>query len=336
MWCRTTPPEWSSPNKLRVNDPLIVRLATVSSSAAISRLGAEPQSWIVGGRELLWSGDPAFWPQRSPILFPVVGWTRNGKMRIKGGTYPLGLHGFAARQEFELERQSSTEASFRLRDNEATRALYPFGFELNVDYRLSETSLEAVSTVRNPGTEPMPYALGLHPGFAWPFAGGRAEQHSIAFADDVSPLVPVIAPGGLISERRREVPLEGKRILRLTPDLFAKEALCFLDAATTHLLYQNGSGDGIEVETENFPHLAFWTRPGAPFLCIESWTGYGDPEGFEGDIFDKPSMRILPPQGSGSHRVTYSWRTGLSPNGVGDPASRGVVSAPQERNGRRR
>jgi hypothetical protein len=50
-----------------------------------------------------------------------------------------------------------------------------------------------------------------------------------------------------------------------------------------------------------------WTKPGAPYLCIESWTGHGDPEGFAGDIFEKPSMRILPPGESARHRVRYAW-----------------------------
>jgi galactose mutarotase-like enzyme len=291
-----------------------IRLEAAASTAIISTLGAEPQSWMVGANELLWLGDPAFWPQRSPVLFPVVGWTRNGHMRIKGKTYPLGLHGFAARQEFELVRHVADEARFRLRDNDETLPLYPFGFELNVNYRLSETSLEVAFEVRNPGAEPMPYALGLHPGFAWPLAGGEPGQHSIMFAEDVSPLVPVIAPGGLISGQRREVPLEHHRLLRLTSELFAREALCFLDAASSRLNYRNGCGDGIEVDVEDFPHFALWTRPGAPFLCIESWTGHGDPDGFEGDIFEKPSMRILAPEQSARHRVAYSWRTGLPLN----------------------
>jgi galactose mutarotase-like enzyme len=265
---------------------------------------------MIGADELLWSGDPVFWPQRSPILFPVVGWTRNGQMRIKGKIYPLGLHGFAARQEFELVRSEADRASLRLTDTAETLALYPFRFELNVEYRLSETSLEVAFDLRNPGAEPMPYALGLHPGFAWPFGGGEADRHSILFAEDVSPFVPVIATGGLISEQCREVPLERNRLLPLTQELFAKEALCFLDGASRRLTYRNGRGDGIEVIAEDFPHFALWTRPG-PFLCIESWTGHGDPEGFEGDIFEKPSMRVLAPQQNARHRVTYSWRTGL-------------------------
>ncbi|SDR63201.1 Galactose mutarotase [Rhizobiales bacterium GAS191] len=291
-----------------MTDELLVRLATASSSASISRLGAEPQDWLVGGRSLLWSGDPAWWGQRSPILFPVVGWTRNGEMRIKGKRHPLALHGFAARQTFELLSQTPVSASLRLTDNEATRALYPFGFELSVDYRLDETTLSASFTVQNRGKEPMPYALGLHPGFAWPLAGGRREDHRIVFGREVSRQVPVIAPGGLISARRRELPLDG-RTLKLTSELFANDALCFLDAASTDVAFENGSGEAIAISVEDFPHVALWTKPGAPFLCVECWTGHSDPEGFEGDIFDKPSMRVLEADASARHGVTYSWRS---------------------------
>jgi galactose mutarotase-like enzyme len=297
----------------------LIRLTTATSSADIAILGAEPQSWKVAGRELLWSGDPAFWPQRSPILFPVVGWTRNGEMRIKGKTYPLGLHGFAAREAFALTHQASDQASFRLADTAATRALYPFAFGLTVEYRLTETSLAARFTVDNPGGEPLPYALGLHPGFVWPLGEAHPEEHRILFANAVSPLVPVIAPGGLISASRREIPLEGGLTLRLSPELFAREALCFLDVGMMKLLYENGRGEAIEVENADFPHIALWTKPGAPYLCIESWTGHGDPEGFVGDIFEKPGMRILPPGASARHSVTYSWRSGL-----GDKASAGL------------
>ncbi|MFI5012124.1 MAG: aldose 1-epimerase family protein [Hyphomicrobiales bacterium] len=288
-------------------DPL-VRLATATSSVAVSRLGAELRSWSVDGRSLLWSGDPAWWPKRSPVLFPVVGWTRNGEMRIKGRRHPLALHGFAATQAFELVSCTPDGASLRLRDTAATRALYPFAFELAIDYRLTETSLAAAFTVHNPGPEPMPYALGLHPGFAWPLADGRGQDHRIVFAGDVSPDVPVIAPGGLISPRRRRLPLDG-RVLKLAPELFANDALCFIDAASPNLAYENAGGQAIAISVEDFPHVALWTKPGAPFLCVECWTGYSDPERFEGDIFDKPSMRILEPGASAPHKVTYAFRS---------------------------
>ncbi len=54
-----------------------------------------------------------------------------------------------------------------------------------------------------------------------------------------------------------------------------------------------------------FDHCALWTRPPAPYLCLEAWTGYSDPEGFAGDIFEKPSMRTLAPGETARHEATY-------------------------------
>ena len=243
----------------------LVKLANGSVSVAISTLGAEPQDWRVDGNPLIWPGDPAWWPKQSPILFPLVGWTRNGEIRIKGKRYPLGLHGFASTQGFEITERSTASVRMRLVDNASTRALYPFGFALEVEYALSSTSLSARFTVRNPGPEPMPYALGLHPGFVFPFAGGSPQEHEVVFGKGVSPHVPRIAPGGLIARASRRVPLENGR-LRLAPELFENDALCFLDAASTDVAYVNGRGQAIEISVEDFPHIALWTRPGAPYL----------------------------------------------------------------------
>jgi galactose mutarotase-like enzyme len=192
-------------------------------------------------------------------------------MRIKGRRYPLTLHGFAATRPFENVSRQRDCAVFRLRDDETTRGLYPFAFELTVEYRLTPRSLSAAFRVGNPGYEPLPYAIGLHPGFAWPFAGGCGQEHSVVFDRAMSSQVPVIATGGLFSPRRRGIPLDNGR-LTLSPDLFGDNALCFLDAADTNVSYENGKGQAIDVAASDFPHVALWTRPGARFLCIECWT----------------------------------------------------------------
>lgn len=291
-----------------MNEETLVKLANGSGRATISTLGAEPRDWRVDGTPLIWPGDPAWWGQQSPILFPVVGWTRNGEMRINGKTYPLGLHGFASTQAFEMTERSPQSVRMRLADNAATRALYPFAFVLEVEYTLAPASLRARFTVRNEGAEAMPYALGLHPGFVFPLAGGSPQEHDVVFDERVSPQVPRIAPGGLIARATRQVPLAKGR-LRLSPELFENDALCFLDAANPAVAYGNGRGQAIEISAKDFPHIALWTKPGAPFLCIECWTGHSDPEGFEGEIFDKPSMRSLAPGASARHEVTYQWRS---------------------------
>ena len=65
------------------------------------------------------------------------------------------------------------------------------------------------------------------------------------------------------------------------------------------------SGASIAMEFPGFDHAALWTRPRAPFLCLEAWTGMSDPEGFAGDLFEKPGMRILQPGASARHEARY-------------------------------
>jgi len=58
---------------------------------------------------------------------------------------------------------------------------------------------------------------------------------------------------------------------------------------------------------DGFPHLALWSKPGAPFVCMEAWTGHGDPVGFSGDLADKPSMRLLAPGAGDTARMSLSF-----------------------------
>lgn len=279
--------------------------------AEIVPLGAELVRWQVEGRDLLWTGDPAWWAERSPLCFPVVGWTRDGVSRVEGRTYPLALHGFARQRDFTLVETAPAQVAFRLEDDARTRALYPFAFRLTVTYALGEDGLRMTAQVENPGPVPMPYAFGFHPGFRWPFAAASQHGHRIVFEEAESPEVPVIAPGGLIGHARRTVPLQG-RALPLDPALFAGDALCFLNARSRGLRFEDGEGRAIAMQVENLPHLALWMRPGAPYLCLEPWSGYGDPEDFEGDLFEKPGMTVLQPGQSARHSALFTYRPAAS------------------------
>ncbi len=258
----------------------------------------------MAGRELLWAPDPAFWNAVSPVLFPVVGWCRDGLARAKGRILPMPAHGFASARMFDAQRIDAARARFTLTDDETTQAHYPYRFRLDIDYALHPRALEIVARVTNAGDESMPYAFGLHPGFRWPLFGEAQQDHRIVFAQDERAQTPVIAPGGLFSSALRDAPLSG-RTLALEPALFAQEALCFLDARSRALVYEGPSG-ALAVEAEGFAHWALWSRPGAPFLCIEAWTGHGDPVGFAGELADKPSMILLAPGASRAHRAAFS------------------------------
>jgi len=285
----------------------LVRLRSGPSVADISVDGAEILHWNVSDRALLWSPDRAVWPETAPLLFPVVGWTRNAQIRVGEASYPLGLHGFARSQRFCVVRLNRSSVRLVLDSNPRTLALYPFCFRFSVDYVLHDRALTITLNVSNRGFEPMPYACGLHPGFRWPLSGATQSGHRILFDAPEEPHVPLITRDGLFASGTRLVPLDENR-LELTSALFAQEALCFLNVKSQGLLYEASDGTALRMGLTDFPHIALWSKPPASFLAIEAWTGHGDPETFSGDLSAKPSMRILPPGGSASHEAVFRFQ----------------------------
>ena len=283
-----------------------VALAHEAARATVALSGAELRRWSVAGRDLMWPGDPAVWPEISPILYPVVGWTRDGA-RVEGRRYGLGLHGFARFEPFALEASGPDFVRLRLVDSARTRAVYPFAFALSVEYRLEADALAAAIEVANPGATPAPYACGFHPGFRWPLGAAGRDGARIRFEKPERAEVPIIAPGGLIGRAVRPVPLAG-RDLPLSDALLGGDALCFLNCVSRALTFLDASGASITMDFPGFDHAALWTRPPAPFLCLEAWTGYGDPEGFDGELIDKPSMRVLQPGERARHEARFAYR----------------------------
>ena len=190
-----------------------------------------------------------------------------------------------------------------LADSALTRALYPFSFDFAAEFVLTANALEMALQVSNSGAGPMPYACGFHPGFRWPFAGGVQEDYRIVFDASENSQVPVIAPGGLIGRGVTRVPLHGRE-LALVPALFAGDALCFLNTRGSGLRFA-GPDAAIRMTTQNLPHTALWMRPGGQYLCLEPWSGHSDPEGFAGDLFEKPSMTVLAPEQSAQHTARF-------------------------------
>ncbi|WP_442753606.1 aldose 1-epimerase family protein [Methylocystis sp. JAN1] len=282
-----------------------ILLEADGDTAEILPFGAELSAWRADGVDMIWAKDPKIWDQTAPILFPIVGWTRDGQVRVDGKSFPLALHGFAWKKCFEIAERRADYLRLVLFDDAETHALYPFAFRFEVEFKLNKGALDNNLIVTNADARPLPYACGLHPAFRWPLAGSTAE-HAIIFELDENPDVPVIGPGGLFMKETKRTPLAGAR-MPLEPSIFAHDALCFLNMRSQSLAFDNGAGARLRVALENFPHIGFWTLPPAPYLCIEPWSGYGDPVDFHGDLYEKPSMRILQPGESARHGASFAF-----------------------------
>lgn len=283
-----------------------VRLIGATSEAEIASRGAELMAWRVGARDLVWPGDATFWARRAPVLFPVCGWLNGRQMRAKGRAAACPVHGFAPDLDFAVNQTGPDRARLTLTDTAATRALFPYAFRLVIDIHLLPCGLSYDFAVTNPGDEPLPYALGFHPGFRWPFDDGDRAGHAVFFDQAETPWVERIAPGGLFSGDQDPVPLDGRR-LDIAAALAGKDSLVFLDATSRGLTFHSPTGAGIRIVTAGFPHWVLWSPPGAGFLCIESWTGQGDPVDFTGDIVDKPGQILLAPGASRQARFTMEF-----------------------------
>nr|WP_306269664.1 aldose 1-epimerase family protein [Pararhizobium sp. IMCC3301] len=282
----------------------MVTLSHGGSSLQVRPLGAELTSWNVDGLELLWQADPDFWPRSSPILFPVVGQCVGSAIRIGDQSYPMSRHGFASQMPFATMDCTDNAAHFLLTDTPETWQHFPFAFELKVSYRLEAASVTCAFSVTNTGAEPMPYALGLHPGFNWPDRNTGSDAKIIFEALEPSS-VPVITADGFFTDNVRRLELDGNT-LALSERNLGSEALCFLNAKSRALTFCQNDRPSITIANDGFPHFAIWTRPEAPFLSIESWTGHGDPAGFAGAFREKPSLRALQPGVSRQDIVRFS------------------------------
>jgi galactose mutarotase-like enzyme len=282
--------------------PEFIHLSSGSASATVALRGAEPISWQVGGRELLWHGDPEHWDFHAPILFPRVGASSGASVRVGTEYFPMPQHGFARRSRFTLVDAAGATARFRLRESAETTAHYPFRFQLDVVYDLTAESLVLGFEVTNTGSAELPYAIGFHPAFPWPLAGGSKDGHRVVFEAAEKDLVPEVAAGGLLARRSRRVPMDGTA-LPLSPELFS-EALVFLDARSRTMRFEGPDGAAIVMETESFPHLAIWSRPTAPFLSLECWTGHADWEDASGELRERASITNLRPGQTNAHKVT--------------------------------
>lgn len=271
-----------------------VRIASSHLSAEIALHGAELVRLQDGtGRDLLWDGDPAFWTGRSPILFPIIGRLKEDRYTDRGTTYIMRQHGIARTAPFELAERGDDTCRLVLRSSESTRQVFPYAFELVLTYRITDATLAIEGAVRNVSPAPMPVSFGYHPAFRWPLPyGAPAGDHQIVFDADPGPLSALT--GGLVSDDQRPSPVQGRH-LALEPHLFDEDALIFLGGASRSVRYGPPGGAALRIDFAHMPQLGIWSKPGAPFVCIEPWHGYASPAGFAGDLADKPGMVMVAP-----------------------------------------
>ena len=274
--------------------------------------GAELNSVFCGGTEYLWQGDPKWWVGHAPILFPVIGTLRGASYLHCGKKYILSQnHGFARHSRFNTVSKTDGAITFSLFDNEETREVYPFQFELLISYTLSGSSLRTDFKITNKSATDMYFSVGGHPAFNCPlFKDETFEDYEIVFNENETAGVHIVTDRLVLDEK---LPFfNNSNRISLTHELFRKyQTLVFSDLKSTSVtLRSQKTGMGVTLSFKGFPYFGIWQPPGAPFICLEPWQGIDDSPDSSENLCDKKGIMRLAP--NSFHTCGFVLDTGTS------------------------
>lgn len=276
-------------------------------SVTVSDRGAELQS-ILGrdGTQYLWQGDPAFWEDRAPTLFPYVGRLTNQSYTYDNKLYHMDIHGFAPESEFTAIQAEQAQLCLRLSDSPETLHQYPFHFHFDVTYTLQASRLSVRYRVENRDTKTMYFALGGHPGFRVPMEDGRNfEDYYLEFSEPCLPDQVQFSKDCFITGEELPYPMENGQILRLRHDMFENDALFFKKTASSVTLSCEEGRHSVTMHHPDFPILGIWHWPhtAAPYVCLEPWSSL---PARQGEITDLEQQQDLIALGSGkTHEISW-------------------------------
>ncbi len=266
-------------------------LHTISNShltVTVSQTGAE--LWSVqdrAGTEYLWQGDAAYWGDRAPVLFPIIGRLEGKTYRTGGQEYPMDIHGFAAGADFTVTSRQPDALVLTLTDTPATRERYPYAFRLEITYRLRGDTLQIQNRVENTGDATMHFSLGGHPGFRVPLEAEDAfTDYCLTFASVCDPdRIGFTADSVLVNGQTERFSLENGTRLSLDHGLFDRDAIILQNMARQVSLH-DAAGPRVTVSYPDMSYLGIWHWPhtDAPYVCIEPWTSLPGRSGVTEDI----------------------------------------------------
>lgn len=268
---------------------MLITITNQILTATINTVGAELVSLEKNQVNYIWEVDKNYWNKTSPVLFPIVGRLKNDVYTINGKEYTLPRHGFARNYEFQYELKSEHQVIFELESNAETKYNFPFDFKLFLAYTLIDSELIIEYFVRNISNETMPFSIGAHPAFA---IEGDLSDYSLQFNQPDVLITHHLENENFNFETSVIESHSGK--LDLKYELFANDALVFKSLESDEVILLHLDVPILKVNFDFFPYLGVWTKPNAPFLCIEPWCGVADNLVHDSNLLEKEGINLLP------------------------------------------
>ena len=274
------------------------------AKASISAVGAELKSLTVDGTEFIWQGDPSVWKFSAPMVFPICGMLKDGKFIYKGKEYFLEKHGFARMESLDVISALPDAVTFRLASSDALKASYPFDFELRVIYTLKGRTLSVKYEVENKGEDTMYFSIGSHEAYSTPEG---IENYELVFDKPVS-LLSTVIDDALTTDAT--VPfIENSESFALCERDLDDGAIVFRGVPERSVtLRQKDGARSVRVDFPDMKNMLIWHVSGAPYICIEPWSGMPDSNLTDGRIENKLEITALSPAQiyENEHKITFN------------------------------
>ena len=277
----------------------------MQSQMITSRLGGELLSYKLDGVEKIHQGQECidaygkvYWKRHFPVLFPIVGKLKQNRTIINGRTYEMSQHGFARDMEFEPITKLDNFHSYVLRSNPSTMVKYPFEFSLYITYRTDGNKLTTIYKVVNDGDNNMPFGIGGHPAFKIDMEDLLNEEYYLEFEQDEDKIHFLYLVDGLVGTEYAKNIMIDKRRIKVTKDTFNNDAVIMKGITSNKISLKRRRGNKtlLTMDFEGFPYLGVWSKPGAPFLCIEPWYSTADAVKSTGVFAQKSDILVLAPK----------------------------------------
>lgn len=280
---------------------MVYNFGSESLRCVVDTIGAELVSVKLNGKERLWQNDNGSWSGHAPVLFPFAG---HCVVKKEGVNYSIPRHGVARRQPFALVSITESEATFVLRANDETKAMYPFDFSLYITYVVEGNSIKVIYRVVNEGEETMYAAFGSHESYA---LDGEVDEYEAVFEqeEDFTSLVTHPEDGRLLAETKSY----GKG----THLPFPKQELnntVVLKGVNSRVVYLKKIGEEAplaKLTYNGFSNMLFWHPKESRMVCMEPWQNLPDVYGVEKEISENSWLNAIEPKAEYTveHEIEY-------------------------------
>jgi galactose mutarotase-like enzyme len=210
-----------------------------------------------------------------PILFPFAGKCYHEGQADKwspmaNSIRSMPTHGFAKDADFLIRSIDQSGFEVEMIQNENDRGSYPFDYTFTVIYHFLELSLQISLVLENEGRVPIPWSAGLHPYFQVPWRKDLAlSDHQLSIP--AKKVYQYQDDGNMMKKTPSNDQTYRLGMSNLINNIFYENItpqaeISLLSGEETLKVSEVGGA-----ETGSRLTFVSWTKPSAPYFCLEPW-----------------------------------------------------------------